>query len=229
MIVLFYKARAHGVDVSTEVYPWDASVDEIRSVIFDAGWQQRWGVAPGDLQSLTMGNRLAMEEFKALRSGTGDDDVLMHMNSEETITKALQDPPVLVARDPMDIVNRHTHPRSAGSFPRVLGHYVREARATTLPQAIRKMSLMVVQRFEAFVPAGKECMGGCGSGRVPTSFFSVRSKCLSALATWMPRNTQKAFFTSWSTDSSWVDAVRWSRTYFREGRFIQSTGETDGS
>ncbi len=156
MIALFHQARDHGVDVSTEVYPWDASVDEIRSVIFDPGWQQRWGVTVGDLQSRTTGKRLTMEEFNALRSGTADDGVLMHMNTEETITKALQDPLVLVASDSMDIVNRYSHPRSAGTFARVLGHYVRETGALTLSQAIRKMSLMPAQRLEAFVPAMKK-------------------------------------------------------------------------
>jgi hypothetical protein len=156
MIALFHHARDHGVDVSTEIYPWDASVDEIRSVIFDPGWQQRWGVTAGDLQSRTTGKRLTMEEFNALRSGTGDDGVLMHMNTEDTITKALQDSLVLVASDSMDIVNRYSHPRSAGTFARVLGHYVREMGALTLPEAIRKMSLMPAQRLEAFVPAMKK-------------------------------------------------------------------------
>jgi hypothetical protein len=156
MIALFHQARDHGVDVSTEVYPWDASVDEVRSVIFDPGWQQRWGVTAGDLQSRTTGKRLTMEEFDALRSGTGDDGVLMHMNTEETITKALQDPLVLVASDSMDIVNRYSHPRSAGTFARVLGHYVRETGALTLSEAIRKMSLMPAQRLEAYVPAMKK-------------------------------------------------------------------------
>jgi len=91
-----------------------------------------------------------------MRAGTGDDGVLMHMNSEETIIKALQDPLVLVASDSMDIENRYSHPRSAGTFARVLGHYVRETGALTLPQAIRKMSLMPAQRLEAFVPAMKK-------------------------------------------------------------------------
>jgi dihydroorotase len=125
-------------------------------VIFDPGWQQRWGVTAGDLQSRTTGKRLTMEEFNALRAGAGDDGVLMHMNSEETITKALQDPLVLVASDSLDIENRYSHPRSAGTFARVLGHYVRETGALTLPQAIRKMSLMPAQRLEAFAPAMKK-------------------------------------------------------------------------
>jgi hypothetical protein len=156
MIALFHQARDHGVDISTEVYPWDASVDQIRSVIFDPGWEQRWGVTAADLQSRSTGRRLTQEEFNALRSGTGDDGVLMHMNSEETITKALQDPLVLVASDSLDIKDRYSHPRSAGTFARVLGHYVRDTQALTLSEAIRKMSLMPAQRLEAFVPSMKK-------------------------------------------------------------------------
>ena len=34
----------------------------------------------------------------------------------------------------------HPHPRGLGTFPRVLGHYVRERQALTLPEAIHKMT-----------------------------------------------------------------------------------------
>jgi hypothetical protein len=156
MIRLFHEARDHGIDVSTEIYPWDASSDVIRSVIFDPGWEKRWGVTVGDLQSTATGKRLTQQDFDRLRSGTEDDGVLMHMNTEETITKALQDPLVLVASDSMDIADRFSHPRSAGSFARVLGQYVRETGALSLTQAIRKMSLMPAQRLEGFVPAMKK-------------------------------------------------------------------------
>lgn len=156
MIKLFHEARDHGVDVSTEIYPWDASTDVIRSVIFDPGWEARWGVSVGDLQSTTTGKRLTREEFDALRSGTAPDGVLMHMNTAETITKALQDPLVLVASDSEDIADRYNHPRSAGTFARVLGHYVRDTGALDLPTAIRKMSLMPAQRLEDFVPQMKK-------------------------------------------------------------------------
>jgi N-acyl-D-aspartate/D-glutamate deacylase len=156
MLRIMHQARSHGIDITTEVYPWDASSDNIRSVIFDPGWQQRWGVTVHDLQSTATGKRLTMKEFNALRSGTANDGVLMHMNTEATITRALQDPLVLVASDSEDIANRYSHPRSAGTFARVLGHYVRETGALTLSEAIRKMSLMPAQRLEEFVPAMKK-------------------------------------------------------------------------
>jgi Amidohydrolase family len=155
MTQLMREARQRGVDVSTEAYPWDGSVDRIRSVIFEAGWEERWGVQASDLQSMATGKRLTREEFDALRNGTGDDRVIMHMNTEETLTALLQDPLVLVASDAVDIQDQNTHPRSAGTFSRVLGHYVREAKALTLMEAIKKMALMPAQRLESFVPGMK--------------------------------------------------------------------------
>src|SRR6185503_5649223 len=41
----------------------------------------------------------------------------------------------------------HPHPRGLGSFPRVLGKYVRERKALTLAQAIHKMSGMPASRL----------------------------------------------------------------------------------
>ncbi|MES2056073.1 MAG: amidohydrolase family protein [Pseudomonadota bacterium] len=153
MVQLMREARERGIDVSTEFYPWDGSVDEIRSVIFDPGWEKRWGVRVGDLQSRSTGKRLTQVEFDALRSGSGDDGVIMHMNTEATLTALLQDPLVLVASDGGKIEGPNGHPRSAGTFARVLGHYVRETKALSWSDAIRKMALMPAQRLEGFVPS----------------------------------------------------------------------------
>jgi hypothetical protein len=156
MIELMHGARDRGVDISTEIYPWDASSDSVRSVIFEPGWEKRWGVSANDLQSTVTGERLTQAQFDALRSGATDDGVLMHMNTEETLTRALKDPLVLVASDSGDIEDRFSHPRSAGTFGRILGHYVRETHTLTLTEAVRKMSLMPAQRLESFVPAMKK-------------------------------------------------------------------------
>jgi N-acyl-D-amino-acid deacylase len=40
------------------------------------------------------------------------------------------------------------HPRGAGSYPRVLGRYVRELHWLTLPEAIRKMTSLPARRFK---------------------------------------------------------------------------------
>jgi N-acyl-D-amino-acid deacylase len=42
---------------------------------------------------------------------------------------------------------RRCHPRSYGTFPRVLGRYVREEGVLSLQEAVRKMTSMPAERF----------------------------------------------------------------------------------
>lgn len=154
LLKLINSARARGIDVSTETYPWGASSDSIRSVIFDSGWEQRWGVGPEDLQSTVTGKRLTRQTFDQLRNGTDNDGVLMHMNTDATIISLLQDPSMLVVSDSGNLeAGKYSHPRTAGSFAKVLGHYVRDVGALPLSDAIAKMSLKPAQRLQSFVPA----------------------------------------------------------------------------
>jgi dihydroorotase/N-acyl-D-amino-acid deacylase len=72
---------------------------------------------------------------------------------EEDVALALTQPWTTIGSDgsglaPTGILARsHPHPRSYGTFPRVLGHYVREARVLTLPQAIHKMTGLPAERL----------------------------------------------------------------------------------
>jgi len=72
--------------------------------------------------------------------------------SEENIERFLAHPLAMVCSDGGAFAvegparRGHPHPRSLGSFPRVLGHYVRERRALTLQEAVRKMSAFPASR-----------------------------------------------------------------------------------
>src|SRR3546814_18180781 len=79
----------------------------------------------------------------------------MHMNGEATIAALLRDPSVLIASDGGRIEGPNGHPRSAGTFARLLGHYVRETGTLGLVAALRKITLMPAQRLESFLPAIK--------------------------------------------------------------------------
>ena len=46
-----------------------------------------------------------------------------------------------------------SHPRSAGTYARILEHYVREDKSLSLMEALRKMSLVPAQRLEKRTPA----------------------------------------------------------------------------
>ncbi len=143
-------ARKHGLDVSTEMYPYTASATRIESAIFEGDWQKRSGQSYSQLQWVATGERLTAETFEKYRKVGGA--VINHGMSEETVRLAVANPIVMIASDGR-LTNGKGHPRSAGTFSRVLGVYVREQKALTLMDAIRKMSLMPAQRLEASVPA----------------------------------------------------------------------------
>ena len=73
--------------------------------------------------------------------------------SQPDVTLALQQPWVAVDNDsegtsPEGILGQaHPHPRAYGTFPRILAKYVREEKALTLEDAIRKFSALPAQRM----------------------------------------------------------------------------------
>jgi len=73
--------------------------------------------------------------------------------SQPDVTLALRQPWVAIDNDssgtsPEGILGQeHPHPRSYGTFPRILRKYVREDKALTLEDAIRKMSALPAQRL----------------------------------------------------------------------------------
>ncbi len=143
-------ATRRGVDVTTEAYPYTATQTRLDSAIYDEGWQERFGITFKDLQWVTTGERLTAETFARYRKEGGS--VIGHSIPEEISRLAAANPRVMVASDGL-IENRQGHPRGAGTFARVLGVYVREQKALSLMDAIRKMSLLPAQRLEKAVPA----------------------------------------------------------------------------
>jgi len=152
LIQTMMEARAHGVNISTECYPYTAAMTAIESAIFDEGWQQVLGISYGDLQWTATGERLTAETFAKYRRAGGI--VIMHMIPEEVVRFAVGHPEVIIASDGL-LRQGKGHPRGAGTYARVLGRYVREQKVLTLESAIRKMTLLPAQRLEKFAPVMK--------------------------------------------------------------------------
>jgi N-acyl-D-amino-acid deacylase len=81
-----------------------------------------------------------------LRHSRGNVGMLGFAMSEDNLDRILAHPQAMVCSDgggfAIDGPTRtgSPHPRGIGTFPRVLGRYVRERKALTLPDAIRKMT-----------------------------------------------------------------------------------------
>jgi N-acyl-D-aspartate/D-glutamate deacylase len=138
-------ARRQGLDVTTEAYPYTAGMTDISSAIFEEGWERRsGGISFGDLQWAATGERLTAESFVRYRKLGGM--VAIHSIPEEMARLASSDPEVMVASDGI-LESGKGHPRAAGTYARVLGRYVREQRALSLMDALRKMTVMPADRL----------------------------------------------------------------------------------
>jgi hypothetical protein len=145
-------ARARGLDVTGEGYPYGAGMTDLKSSVFNPGWQQRIGITERDLAIPETGERLTVDTFATYRAQPGARLVLIYTNPDPIVDGVIADPLTMVASDAV-MNNGQGHPRAAGAFSRVLARYVRDQRTLTLSDAIRKMSLMPAQRLAGAAPA----------------------------------------------------------------------------
>ncbi len=151
-LTMIHGARTLGLDVSTEAYPYIAGATAIESDVLGPGWQQKLDITYHDLQWVETGERLTEESFNRYRKTGGK--IILFTNTEEMVRRAMADSMVIIASDGT-LTNGKGHPRSAGTYARVLGRYVREEKALTLIEAIRRSSLAPAKRLEAFTPQMK--------------------------------------------------------------------------
>jgi dihydroorotase len=141
-------ARERGLDVTTESYPYTAGSTRLESALFD-DYQGDYG----QLQWTATGERLTQETFAEYRKQGGW--VVIHGRDETTNAWLVAQPDIMVASDGVPFVGDFSHPRSAGTFARVLGHYVRDRQALPLMTALKKMTLDPARRLESFAPVMK--------------------------------------------------------------------------
>jgi N-acyl-D-aspartate/D-glutamate deacylase len=147
-------ARARGLDITVEGYPYGAGMTDLKSAVFNPGWQQRLGIAEHDIAIPETGERLTPESFARYRAQPDPRLVLNYLNPDSVVDAVITHPLTMIASDAV-LQNGRGHPRAAGTFARVLARYVREQRTLTLPDAIRKMSLMPAQRLERVSAAAR--------------------------------------------------------------------------
>lgn len=146
-------ARRHGVDVTTEVYPYDASSTAIGSALFNPGWQERLAAKYEDIEWPPTGERLNAESFARYRKAQPGMAIVNHRIPESTVTSAVAHPGVIIASDAIVYIQGKGHPRATGTFARVLGVYVRQKHALSLMEALNKMTYLPARRLEAISPA----------------------------------------------------------------------------
>ncbi len=150
LLQMISEAKSRKLDVTTECYPYIAGMTDIKSAIFNEGWQEVFGIDYKDLQWAATGERLTKESFETYRKTGGM--VAVFSMTEEIVVSALKSPLTMIASDGI-LEKGKGHPRTAGTYSRVLGKYVREQGTLTLMDALIKMTLMPAQRLEKRIPS----------------------------------------------------------------------------
>jgi len=160
-VKLIDAARARGVDVTADAYPYNAWSSTITVLVPDKRYDYPPSVEKaladvGGAQNVLIVRHAAHpdDEFKTLEAVArargitpveafiqivkdGGASVVCTSMVDEDIRLFYQQPWVMVGSDGGI---GYRHPRGAGTFPRVLGRYARDQKWLTLPEAIRKMT-----------------------------------------------------------------------------------------
>lgn len=94
----------------------------------------------------------AFDLLREERMGVG---MISFSQSEEVVCKIMQQPYVNVCTD--GLLGGKPHPRAYGTYPRILGRYVREQNLLTLDEAVRKMSGLAAETFQLHGYGKIEC------------------------------------------------------------------------
>ena len=176
---LVTAAKEKGIPVTVGAYPWGAASTVIGAAMFTGdAWRERMGTSAHDFQ---LGfDRLTEAQLADYQANAPGTFITWHFIDEANpedlalLDASITNPDVLIESDAvywMTMDGKHienyagdawplpdgafTHPRSNGTFAKVLRSYVRERGLLSLNEAIRKMSLMPAQAIEAFVPQMK--------------------------------------------------------------------------
>jgi N-acyl-D-amino-acid deacylase len=166
-------ARSRGLDFLADCYPYDAWHSNLKVIVPNKQYEDPASVEVA-LAVLGGPGRITITEFapnrsyekhtieqlaqaagvspvemyiRLIREGDAANDeaeIIGQSMTEGDIKAFYQQPWVMVASDGGI---GSSHPRGAGTFPRVLGLYVREKGWLTLPEAIRKMTSLPARRL----------------------------------------------------------------------------------
>jgi N-acyl-D-amino-acid deacylase len=166
---LIEEARARGIDVTADQYPYTSGSTILAAVLqnraFDDG-QGPMGRVPGDkVQFASMPRHperegMTLKQFcdewgvseraaaeRIVAEEGGDAVVIVGTMDEADVRTVLRHPTTMIGSDGIAAGSR-PHPRLYGTFPRVLGHYARDERLMSVAEAVHRMTGMPAEKFK---------------------------------------------------------------------------------
>jgi dihydroorotase len=145
-LAMLDAARASGLDITADAYPYTYWATYLDSERFAPGWQQRFRITYSNLQIAGSTERLTAESFARYRHQHRV--AAAFAIPEEDVTNAIRSPWIMIASDGILDAGHNNHPRASGTFTRTLAVYVREKKALTLMDALAKMTILPARRLE---------------------------------------------------------------------------------
>lgn len=158
------KAMETNPKLNYDTYPYNAFSTTMGSAVFEDGCLDAW---KKDYDSILLTddpykNVYCTEEiFKKARAEYPGMLAVAFVMNEEEIAAAIANKNGMVASDGI-INNGNGHPRAAGTFPRVLGKYVREDKVVSMVDALRKMTYEPAKRLGLEAVKGQLSVGADG-------------------------------------------------------------------
>ncbi|MBD1545358.1 amidohydrolase family protein [Roseibium aggregatum] len=176
-LALVDEAMTKGINITVEAYPYGAASTVVGAAMFTGpDWRDRMQSTAENFQ--LGADRMSEDEladYQANKPGTfitwhfldeskPEDLALLDMSVTHPATMIASDATFWSYFDEDGSIQTYTgdawplpdnvfaHPRSAGTYAKILRSYVRERGVLSMSEAIRKMSLMPAQTLEDFVP-----------------------------------------------------------------------------
>ncbi|MBT4832074.1 MAG: amidohydrolase family protein [Porticoccaceae bacterium] len=153
------EANRVGANITTETLSYAAGGTSISADVFRRrDWRAIFDISYEDVQWVATGEWLTQETWEKYATEQPSGMVNHHYVKEEWVETALQWPGMMVSTDalPAIDISLPTNPNVAGTFSRVLGHYVRDRKVLELKEALAKLSLFQAQWMEQASPAFKK-------------------------------------------------------------------------
>ncbi|MDR0596678.1 MAG: amidohydrolase family protein, partial [Clostridiales Family XIII bacterium] len=146
-------ARAKGLDITADTCLYDAFSVCIGTGVFDEGWEKEYGGASvTDLlisSGIHSGEYCDENLFRLLRREYPETLISAFVCNEDAILSALKKNYVYVSTNAADGPHYMNvgSPEISGTFPRLLGKYVRQENVLTLMEALRKITILPARRY----------------------------------------------------------------------------------
>jgi N-acyl-D-amino-acid deacylase len=162
-LALIDAARARGVDVDADQYPYTAGstilsavlaqdVADMRSVRYEdiviastadhSEWEGQSLIQLAQLLELSR-EETAQHVLTTEPGAT----VILHSMDENDVQQVMRHPSTMIGSDGIPTLDGRPHPRLYGTFARVLGHYARDLGLFSLEEAVHRMTGMPAAKF----------------------------------------------------------------------------------